>query len=171
MPTFLPGIRLLPSFFNGPHRNVETYRRAGPSRTISRPTSGGAHRDVLGEPCAKGDRAGRTSASSATPRGAPCGGPSFCATHVFQTWVERGQEVDEPVVRVRVGGTVEQSLSAYREDNGIDKYPSLAEKVGPKLDKLVRAPLIKGDLWKGLPEFNQWAATWSSCRHRRSSIR
>ena len=30
-------------------------------------------------------------------------------------------------------------------------------KVGAKLDKLVRAPLIKADLWKGLPEFNQWA--------------
>jgi hypothetical protein len=158
MPTFLPGTRLLPSFFNGPHRIVETY----PSRW--------AFADYVSADIGRGHIA--MYSVNPAPKaiapvdigfvrhgdGAACGGLSFCATHVFQTWVERGQKWTSPPVRVRVGGTVEQSLQAYREDNGIDKYPSLAEKVGPRLDQLVRAPLIKGDLWKGLPEFNQWGA-------------
>jgi Domain of unknown function (DUF6259) len=156
MPTFLPGTRLLPGFFNGPHRNVETY----PSRW--------AFADYLSADIGKG----HVALYSVNPapkviapvdigfvrhaEGAVCGGPSACATHVFQTWVERGQKWTSPWVRVRVGGTVEQSLTAYRDDNGIDDYPSLAEKVGSRLDKLVRAPLIKADLWKGLPEFRAW---------------
>ncbi len=63
------------------------------------------------------------------------------------------------MVRIRVGGTIEDSLLAYREDNGIDAYPSLADKLGGRLDTLARAPLIKADLWKGLPEFREWAPT------------
>jgi hypothetical protein len=157
MPTFLPGTRLLPGFFKGPHRNVETY----PSRW--------AFADYLSADVGKGHVAvySVNPASKAIApvdigfvrhlEGAPCGGPSACATHVFQTWVERGKAWTSPWVKVRVGGTVEQSLAAYRDDNGIDDYPSLAEKVGANVEKLVRAPLIKADLWKGLPEFNQWA--------------
>ena len=60
-------------------------------------------------PAPKADRAGRHRLRPPR-RGRSCGGPSFCATHVFQTWVERGQKWTSPQVRVRVGGTVEQSL-------------------------------------------------------------
>jgi hypothetical protein len=46
-------------------------------------------------------------------------------------------------------------MLAYRHDNRIDAYPSLAAKAGPALSALVRAPLIKADLRNGVP-FAQW---------------
>src|SRR5262249_16038262 len=61
-----------------------------------------------------------------------------------------------PVVRLRIGKPVDQTILAYRTDNGIDAYPSLEQKLGSRLDTLVRAPLIKADLWKGLHPFAQW---------------
>ena len=60
MPTFLPGTRLLPGFFKGPHRNVETY----PSRWafadyLSADVGKGHVARVLGEPGAENHRTGR----------------------------------------------------------------------------------------------------------------
>ena len=157
MPTFLPGVRLLPGFFDGPHRNVETY----PSRW--------AFADFLAADVGRSHVAVYSVNPAPSPiapvdlgfvRGSEpgvCGGPSFCATHVFQTWVPRGDSWTSPIVRILPGGSVRQSLLAYREDNGIDDYPSLEDKVGSRLDTLARAPLIKADLWKGLPRFGEWA--------------
>jgi hypothetical protein len=156
MPTFLPGVRLLPGFFNGPHRNVETYPSRWAFADYLSADIGKTHVALYSVNPAPKAIAPVDLGFIRNAAPAPCSGPSFCATHVFQTWVERGQTWTSPVVRVRVGGTVEQSLSAYREDNGISKYPSLADKVGSRLDTLVRAPLIKADLWKGLPEFQFW---------------
>ena len=146
MPTFLPGTRFLPGFFRGPHKNVETY----PSRW--------AFADYLSADIGRSHIALYTVNPAPKPiapvdlgfvrhaEPAPCSGPSFCATHAFQTWVERGQKWTSPTVRVRVGGAVEQSLSAYRDDNGIERLPSLADKVGGRLGALVRSPHQGGPL-------------------------
>ncbi|HEU0304378.1 MAG TPA: DUF6259 domain-containing protein [Gaiellaceae bacterium] len=156
MPTFLPGTRFLPGFFKGPRKNVETYPSRWAFADFMAADVGRSHVAVYSvnpatRPVAPVDlgfvRGGEASA---------CGGPSFCATHVFQTWVAKGSGWTSPVVRVRPGGSIEQSLAAYRRDNGIADYPSLADKLGARLDTLARAPLVKADLWKGLPEFRQW---------------
>ncbi len=157
-PTFLPGLRLEGGFFDGPHRNVETY----PSRW--------AFADFLAADLGRSHIALYSVNPSPAPvapvdlgfvRGgeaSPCGDAAFCATHVFQTWTEAGKSWRSPTVRIRVGGSIEQSIGAYRRDNGIDRYPSLAEKLGgPRLSTLTRAPLVKADLWKGLPRFADWA--------------
>src|SRR5205807_505957 len=74
---------------------------------------------------------------------APCSDRSFCIVHEFETWITRGKTWETPVVRVRIGQTAEQSILAYRHDNGIDAYPSLASKLGDRLKTLAQAPLIK----------------------------
>jgi hypothetical protein len=161
MPTFLPGIRLLRGFFKGPHRNVETYPSRWAFADYLSADVGRSHIAVYSVNPAPRPIAPVDVGFMRHPEGAPCGGAYFCATHMFQTWVTRGERWKSPTVRVRVGGAAPQSLNAYRVDNGIDKYPSLAEKVGARLNTLVRAPLVKADVWKGLPEFNRWAPNLS----------
>lgn len=156
MPTFLPGIRLGKGFFTDPHRNVETYPSRWAFADFVAADMGPSHVAMYTvnpspSPIAPVDIGFVRNASPA-----PCSDTAFCATHVFQTWITRGEDWQSPVVRIRVGGTVEDSLDAYRQDNGIDRYPSLAEKVGPRVDRLARAPLIKADVWKGLPAFADW---------------
>jgi hypothetical protein len=155
-PTFLPGIRLLPGFFTSPHRNVERY----PSRW--------AFADYLAADLGRGhlavysvNRAPSAIAPvdvgvihDAAPAG--CSGDTFCLTHVFQTWLTPGAAWSSPRVRVRVGGSVEQSILSYRRENGIEAFPSVAAKLGARAEVLARAPLIKADLWKGLPRFSDW---------------
>lgn len=155
-PTFLPGIRLLPSFFDKPHRNIERY----PSRW--------AFADFLAADMGRGRVALYSINPAPSPvapvdvgvirdADGPCAAKSFCLTHAFQTWLTDGAAWSSPVVRLRVGGSAETSILAYRHDNGIDRYPSLAEKLGPRMDVLARAPLIKTDLWERLPRFAEWA--------------
>jgi hypothetical protein len=89
--------------------------------------------------------------------GAVCSGRVFCLFHEFQTWVEPGETWTSPIVRVRVGATAQQTILDYRHDNGIDAYPSLESKLGPRLATLARAPLVKADVPRiGLP-FARWA--------------
>ena len=156
-PTFLPGIRLKPGFFSGPHRNVETYPSRWAFADFLAADIGRSHVAMYSvnptpSPIAPVDLGFIRNAAPA-----PCSGLSFCTTHVFQTWVMHGEEWKSPTVTIRVGGSVEQSLLAYREDNRIDEYRSLSDKLGERLDVLSRAPLIKADLWKGLPRFGEWA--------------
>lgn len=158
-PTFLPGVRLLKGFFAGPHQNVETYPSRWAFADFLAADIGPSHLALYSvnpspSPVAPVDLG---FVRNSTP--APCSDATFCVTHVFQTWVVHGDDWTSPVVRIRVGGSIEDSLLAYRSDNGIDAYPSLADKLGPRLDTLARAPLIKADLWKGLPPFADWAPT------------
>src|SRR5205814_8304774 len=67
-----------------------------------------------------------------------------------------GASWTSPVVRIRVGETLDKSLLGYRKDNGIDAYPSVAAKLGAQASTYERAPLIKADLQKGLPPLSSW---------------
>jgi hypothetical protein len=80
----------------------------------------------------------------------------FCLFHQFETWVEPGATWGTPTVRVRVGETAEQSILAYRRDNGIAGYPSLAQKLGARLATLARAPLVKADVAKIQEPYTAW---------------
>ena len=155
VPTYLPGVRLKPSFFSGGGGPVWTY----PSRW--------AFADYLAYD------AGRSSLALYTVNPAPnpiqpvdlglvravppdgCSGPVFCVRHRFETWVAAGTTWTSPTVRIQIGLTAGESMLAYRHDNGIDAYPSLAAKAGSAWSALAEAPLIKADLRNGVP-FGQW---------------
>lgn len=147
-PTVLPGVRLKPAFFSRVGDNIEIY----PSRW--------AFADYLSLDV-RGTHVALYSVSTGPIRpvnlgfahwpAGECGGGSFCVYHEFQTWVAPGMRWVSPVVRVRVGGTAQQSILAYRRDNGIDRYPSLQSKLGARLQTLAQAPLIKTDLERLAP--------------------
>jgi Domain of unknown function (DUF6259) len=155
-PNFLPGIRLGPGFFKGSRGNVLTY----PGRW--------AWADYL----ALDVGAGHLALYSANPepnpirpvevgfvRGAAgtfCADRFFCIAHSFDTWVADGATWASPVIRVRVGETVDKTLLGYRRDNGIDAYPSVADKLGAQAASYAQAPLIKADPHKGLPPLADW---------------
>jgi hypothetical protein len=155
-PNFLPGIKLAPSFFRGYQSNILTY----PGRY--------AWVDYL----ALDLGAGHFAMYSANPPPNPlypvelgfvrtpsatfCSDRFFCITHSFATSVADGASWTSPVVRIRVGETLEKTLLGYRKDNGIDTYPSVADKLGAKTSTYERAPLIKADLQKGLPPLAGW---------------
>jgi hypothetical protein len=153
-PNVLPGVRLAPGFFTRISNDVQIY----PSRW--------AFADYLAYDA---DRA-HLALYSVVPGplrpvelgfahlAAPslCSGSSFCVVHEFQTWIRRGTTWTSPVVRVRIGETAQQSILAYRHDNGVDAYPSLSSKLGSRLMTFARAPLIKADLTRLTP-FRNWA--------------
>ena len=152
-PNVLPGVRLRPGFFARTGNNLEIY----PSRW--------AFADYLGLDVGSG----HLSLYSVEPgpihpvllgflRQEPpgrCSGVSFCVVHRFQPWIAEGQAWTSPVVRIRTGETAQQSILAYRHDNGIDAYPSVQKKLGERLSALAQAPLIKADLTK-LKPFRDW---------------
>jgi Domain of unknown function (DUF6259) len=157
VPNFLPGIRLAPSFFKGAHSNVLTY----PGRY--------AWADYL----ALDLGAGHLAVYSANPPPNPlypvelgfvhsaagtfCSDRLLCIVHSFYTSVADGAGWTSPAVRIRVGETLDKTLLGYRKDNGIDAYPSVADRLGSEAPMYERAPLIKADVQKGLPPLSQWA--------------
>jgi Domain of unknown function (DUF6259) len=160
-PNFLPGIRLGPGFFKGTRGNVLTY----PGRW--------AWGDYLAFDAGSGHLALYSANPDPNPirpieigfvRGGPgtfCGDAKFCLAHSFDTWIADGATWESPTVRIRVGETVDKSLLAYRKDNGIDKYPSVADKLGDQAAVYERAPLIKADPHRGLPPLADWASELS----------
>jgi soluble lytic murein transglycosylase-like protein len=154
-PNFLPGIRLAPAFFSRVGNAVLQY----PSRW--------GIADFLALDIGGGHAALETVNPAPSPiapvelgyrhwDSAGCSGSTYCVIHVFDTWIGSGATWTSPVVRLRIGDPVERTIVAYRTDNGIDAYPGLPAKVGPRLDALVHAPLIEADLWKGLHPFAEW---------------
>jgi hypothetical protein len=154
-PDVLPGVKLRKSFFSRVGNPVQIY----PSRWafadwLALDVNGG---HVTLYTVNRGPIAPASLGFLHLGAGSPCSNGVFCLFHEFETWVKPGATWRSPVVRVRVGETAQQAILAYRHDNGIDAYPSLASKLGARLDTLARAPLVKADVFKlGLP-FAQWA--------------
>ena len=44
-----------------------------------------------------------------------------------------------------MGEGAQDAIQAYRSDNGMDRFPSLAAKLGARYDRIVRSPLYKAD--------------------------
>jgi hypothetical protein len=156
-PNFLPGVLLGPGFFKGSRGNVLTY----PGRW--------AWADYLALDIGSGHLAVYSANPEPNPirpvelgfvRGEPgtfCADRFFCIAHSFDTWVADGASWTSPVIRVRVGEPVDKSLLGYRRDNGIDAYPSVADKLGAQTAAYAQAPLIKADPHHGLPPLAGWA--------------
>jgi hypothetical protein len=157
MPTFLPGTRFLKGFFETSHQNVDTYPSRWVFADFMAADFGPSHLAMYSVNPSPSPIAPVDLGFIRNDAPAKCSDQTFCETHVFQTWVPNGETWSSPPVRIRVGGTIQDSLLAFRQDNGIGAYPSVADKVGSRLDALVRGPLIKADLWKGLPGFGDWA--------------
>jgi uncharacterized protein DUF6259 len=156
-PTYLPGIRIRPGFFSGFDGVVYTY----PSRW--------AFADYLAYDTVGSSLALYSVNPAPSPivpvdigfvregEPGPCSGQVFCLRHAFDTWITPGTSWTSPLVRLQIGQTAQQSILSYRRDNGIDAYPSLTAKLGPGLERLSQAPLIKADLVNGVP-FRDWTA-------------
>jgi hypothetical protein len=155
-PNFLPGVKLRPAFFNGGRDNILTY----PSRP--------AFADYLALDLADGHLALYSVNPAPNPlapvdlgfvRGVPptqCSGRFFCITHSFDTWITNGSSWTSPLMRVRVGDTVDKTILDYRHENGIDAYPSVSDKLGSQTATYAAAPLIKADARKRLPPLADW---------------
>jgi len=151
-PNVLPGVRLSPAFFARVGSNVESYPSRWAFADFLALDVGSAHAALYGV----GDGPIRpVNLGFAHLASGPCSGATFCLVHEFQTWIKPGKSWTSPVVRLRVGGDVRQSILDYRHDNLIDGYPSLDAKLGPRLATLARAPLVKADLTH-LKPFRDW---------------
>jgi hypothetical protein len=159
-PNFLPGVRFGPGFFTRVGNNVFTYPGRWAFADYLALDIADSHLAVysVDPPPAPLAPVDLGFVHNAAP--VPCSGASFCLTHVFHTWVKAGGSWTSPVIRVRVGDPVERTIVDYRTDNGIDAYPSAAQKLGSKLDTLARAPLVKADMQQGgVPPFGDWSQT------------
>jgi hypothetical protein len=156
VPDVLPGLRLKPAFFSRVGNPVQIYpSRWGFADYLALDTNGG---HVAVYAVNRGALAPVSFGFLHLADGSPCSGTVYCVIHQFETWVRPGAAWRSPIVRVRVGETAQQTILDYRRDNGIAAYPSVAQKLGPRLDVLARAPIVKANAAAlGLP-FASWPA-------------
>ena len=153
-PNVLPGVRLKPAFFSRVGNPVQIYPSRWAFADYLALDANGGH--VAMYTVNPGPIAPALIGFLHLGGGAPCSGQSYCLFHEFQTWIKPGATWTSPVVRVRVGATAQQSILAYRNDNGITAYPSLAAKLGPLLGTLARSPLVKADLHVIAEPYASW---------------
>jgi hypothetical protein len=153
-PNVLPGVRLKPAFFSRVGNDVENYPSRWAFADYLALDVGSAHAALYSVSTGPIRPVNLGFAHFAS---GSCSGGTFCLVHEFQTWIRPGRTWTSPLVRLRVGGDARQSILAYRSDNGIDGYPSLQSKLGPRLTTLAQAPLVKANLAR-LPPFRDWAA-------------
>ncbi len=157
-PNFLPGVRLKPAFFSRTSSNVNTYPSRWAFADYLALDLADSHLSISAVNPAPNPIAPVTFGFVHTASSRGCGDRTFCIVHAFETWVRPGERWESPAVRVRVGVSAQESILGYRHDSGVDAYPSLAAKLGPRLAALSRAPLVKADLQKGAPPFAGWEA-------------
>ncbi len=66
---------------------------------------------------------------------------NYAINRTYICWVENDSSWTSPVSRFRIGQDFQEALTAYRVENGIDQFPSLAEKHGENYEVLSRAPI------------------------------
>jgi uncharacterized protein DUF6259 len=153
-PNALPGVRLKPGFFTRLGSDVQIYPSRWAFADYLAYDADRAHLALYSVVPGPLRPVELGFAHLAAPSG--CSGTSFCIVHEFQTWIPRATSWTSPLLRVRIGQSAEQSILGYRDDNGIDGYPSLASKLGSRLATFARAPLIKANLVQLTP-FRRWA--------------
>ncbi|MFC2128352.1 FlgD immunoglobulin-like domain containing protein [Bacteroidota bacterium] len=65
----------------------------------------------------------------------------YSFSHWYPVWIENGASFTTPVTRIRVGQSFFETLSAYRTDNEIDRFPSLETKLGDKFDNISKSAI------------------------------
>jgi hypothetical protein len=161
LPYYLPGVRVKPAFFREDHPNVPTY------------PGGTAFADFLGLDIAGSHFAMYSVNPDPNPiqpvalgfiHNAPnnvCVAENFCTEHSFQTWVPAGSSWTSPTVRISIGQPIDAAILAYRHDNGVYGYPSVATKLGKRFKRYAAAPLIKADVALVGKTFRQWVPSLS----------
>ena len=158
-PNALPGVRLKPAFFSRVGTDVQIYPSRWAFADYLAYDAGSAHL-ALYTVAPAGPLHPAQIGFAHTSGAIGCGGTAFCVIHEYETWIRRGTTWTSPVVRLRVGGTVEQSVLAYKHDNAIDAYPSVAAKLGTQFATYARAPLIKANVPLVGP-FRTWASRFA----------
>jgi hypothetical protein len=155
VPNTLPGVRLAPAYFSRIGTDVQSYPSRWAFADYLAYDVGSAHLALYTVaptgPLHPGEIGFAHLASQ------QCNGTSFCLIHEFETWIRSGTTWTSPIVRIGIGETPQQSILAYRHDNGIDAYPSIADKLGARLTTYAEAPLIKANV-PLLRPFAQWAS-------------
>jgi hypothetical protein len=152
-PNVLPGVRLEPGYFTRIGNDLHVYPSRWAFADFLALDAGGGHLSLYS--VGAGPIHPVVLGFLRHPPSGRCSGQLFCVIHQFQTWIAKGGRWASPVVRIRIGQTVDRSILAYRSENGIDAYPSVRTKLGTRLNTLSRAPLIKADLVK-LKPFPEW---------------
>jgi hypothetical protein len=78
--------------------------------------------------------------------------------HSFGARIKNNETWTSPYIRVRIGQSPLETLMAYRVDNGLDKFPSLQEKLGARYAQIVQSPLFKADTAQLNIPFSQYPA-------------
>ena len=74
--------------------------------------------------------------------------------HAFALALASGSSAELPTVRIRFGVDPLQAILAYREDNRIDEYRDLGQKVGDYYETVRRSPTIE--------PISGWTSNWRS---------
>src|SRR5262249_1065283 len=116
-PNFLPGVEFGPAFFGRVGNDVFTYPGRWAFADYRALGVGGRPLAMCSVNPAPAPLAPVDLGFVHNGGSGPCAGPSFCVTHVFQTWIGNGGSWTSPLVRFHVGEPVEGSIVDYRADN------------------------------------------------------
>ncbi len=153
-PYYLPGVRIKPAFFASHRSLVSVYPGTRAFADYVALDIGGGRLAIYTV-----NPVGRIQPVQLGFRGDAKNRPgTFCVPHTFQVWTAAGANYETPIVRVRIGETAEQTILAYRMENGIDRYPSLAAKLGTLFPRVAAAPLVKMDFKAMRRTFREAAA-------------
>ena len=72
-------------------------------------------------------------------------GDTGVINHGFNVWRPDGYSWTSAPVRIRLANNYEETLDAYRIDNGINNFESLDTKLGNKYDSIVQSPVVGFD--------------------------
>ncbi len=76
-------------------------------------------------------------------------------THNFRITLAHGGEWTSPMVRMRIAEPIAKTIAAFRDDNGVARFSSVAQKLGADFQRLAQAPLLKADFYQlAGPPFN-----------------
>jgi hypothetical protein len=76
--------------------------------------------------------------------------------HTFGVRISDGNMWTTPWVRVRISQSLLETISAYRIDNGLERFRSLPKKLGSRYTQLVQSPLFKADAAQLAIPFSQY---------------
>ncbi len=77
----------------------------------------------------------------------------------YPVWVDDGDTWNSPVLRIRFGEFVEETLQAYRTDNKLDLFESVENKLGSKYETLLQSPNFYVEFGEGVQQpFDQVAS-------------
>jgi len=78
----------------------------------------------------------------------------------YKTWIAPQEQWTSPRIVVQVGGDYAQSIERYRTDNGIDRYRSLADKLGDRKDEFFASPFFKLDVAAARSDWSTLKSKW-----------